>query len=257
VFVSATNAFDLWAETTIAVSGEDLEGVTLVLQPGMTVSGRLQFDGSGQTLPEDLGAVRVALSPPPSSGVSFGIPPAQVNADGTFAFEGVAPGSYLVSASGPGMTPVTGPGRPAPAWVLNSVLSGGRDVTDTPLEIGANQNVADLVVTFTDRVTELSGRLLDGAGRPAPEYYVLVFGANPQHWRQGSRWLRPPTRPGSDGRFSLAGLPPGDYYLAALPEFEQSEWHTPAFLQEVVPGAIRLSLAEGEQKVQDIRLAGG
>jgi hypothetical protein len=255
VFVSPTSPFDLWAETTIAVSGEDVEGLSLVLQPGMTVSGRLQFDGQNGTVPEDLTAVRVMLSPPPASGVSFGIPPVQAAPDGTFTFDGVAPGSYLLSATGPGMT--TGaPGR-SPAWMLRSALSGGRDVSDAPLEVGPGQNIADIVVTFTDRVTELSGRLLDGADRPAPEYYVLVFGTNPQYWRQGSRWLRMPTRPGSDGRFSLAGLPPGDYYLAALPEFEQNEWHTPAFLQEVVPGAIRLTLAEGERKVQDIRLAGG
>jgi hypothetical protein len=128
---------------------------------------------------------------------------------------------------------------------------------DMPMDVRAQQDVSDLVVTFTDRVTELSGSLVDGLGRPAPEYYVIVFGTDARHWWQGSRWLRQPTRPGTDGRYSVTGLPAGNYYLAALPEFDQNEWHTPGFLEQVVPGAIPITLAEGEHKTQDIRLAGG
>jgi hypothetical protein len=55
----------------------------------------------------------------------------------------------------------------------------------------------------------------------------------------------------------VVGLPAGNYYLAALPEFDRNEWHTPGFLEQVVPGAIPLTLAPGEHKTQDIRLAGG
>ena len=250
--------FDLWAEVTLTAAGEDVDGLTLVLQPGMTVSGQIRFEATSRTPPSDLSQVSVRLMPPPSAtGISMGVPPIQANADGSFSFRGVGPGSYVLTANGPGMNAVGRAGGPAPEWILRSAVTGGRDILDLPMDVRPQQDVSDLVVTFTDRVTELSGSLVDGAGRPAPEYYVIVFGTDARHWRQGSRWLRPPTRPGTDGRFRMTGLPAGDYYLAALPEFDQNEWHTPGFLEQVVPGAIPITLAEGEHRTQDIRLAGG
>jgi hypothetical protein len=253
--VTPAQMFDLWAEVTLTAAGEDIEGLSLVLQPGMTVSGQIRFEATSRTPPSDLSQVSVRLMPPPSAtGISMGVPPAQANADGSFSFRGVGPGSYILTASGPGMNPA---GRPAPEWILRSAIIGGRDILDMPMDVRAQQDVSDIVVTFTDRVTELSGSLVDGAGRPAPEYYVIVFGTDARQWRQGSRWLRQPTRPASDGRFRLTGLPAGEYYLAALAEYDQNEWHTPGFLEQVVPGAIRLALGEGEHKIQDIRLAGG
>jgi len=256
--VTPAQMFDLWAEVTLTAAGEDIEGLILVLQPGMTVSGQIRFETASRTPPSDLSQVSVRLMPPPSAtGISMGVPPAQVNADGSFSFRGVGPGSYILTASGPGMTPGGRAGGPAPDWILRSAITGGRDMLDMPMDVRAQQDVSDLVVTFTDRVTELSGSLVDGLGRPAPEYYVIVFGTDARHWWQGSRWLRQPTRPGTDGRYSVTGLPAGNYYLAALPEFDQNEWHTPGFLEQVVPGAIPITLAEGEHKTQDIRLAGG
>ena len=42
-----------WASTEIDVSGSDISGVTLVMQPGMTMSGRVQFDATSARPPAD------------------------------------------------------------------------------------------------------------------------------------------------------------------------------------------------------------
>jgi hypothetical protein len=63
------------------------------------------------------------------------------------------------------------------------------------------------------------------------------------------------TRPGLDGRFVIRDLPAGNYLLAALIDFDPDEWQAPEFLELVAPAALRLSLAEGEQKVQNIGIA--
>jgi hypothetical protein len=238
---------DLWAETKLTVAGSDLTNVSLVLRPGMAVAGRVQFETTSAARPE-MTRVSVNFSPPPTSGVTLGVPAVQAQADGTFSTKGVAPGRYFVSATAPGSSGT------APTWFLESVTAGGRDVLDTPLEIEAQRDVTDVVVTFSDRVTELTGQIVDSAGQPVPQYYVGVFPVNQSQWRRGSRWLRVPTRPGTDGRFRMAGLPPGEYFLAALSQFDQSEWFTPAFLEQVAPGAIRVTLAKGEKKVQDVKL---
>ena len=58
----------------------------------------------------------------------------------------------------------------------------------------------------------------------------------------------------SDGRYSFSGLPPGEYYLGAIGDFEEHEQATPEFLQQVVPGAIRITIGEGEKTMQDVKL---
>jgi len=63
---------------------------------------------------------------------------------------------------------------------------------------------------------------------------------------------------GADGRFTferIGGLAAGDYYLAAVTDLARTDHLDPVFLEQLVPGAIRLSLARGETRVQDIRIA--
>ena len=72
----------------------------------------------------------------------------------------------------------------------------------------------------------------------------------------GARRIRV-ARPGNNGSFRLVGLAPGDYYLAAIGDLDQTVLYAPAFLEPLVASAIRITLAEGEKKVQDVRIAGG
>jgi hypothetical protein len=239
---------DLWAETKLVVSGSDVSNLALVLQPGMTLGGRVQFESASATVP-DASRVSINFSPSSTTTVSIGIPSMQAKADGTFSAGGAAPGQYFVSATAPGTT------GPAPTWYLKSVTAGGRDVLDHPLVVEPQRDVTDLVVTFSDRVSEVNGRIVDGAGEPAAQFYVGIVPADRAQWRRGSRGLRSPIRPASDGQFRIAGLPPGDYFLTALTAFDVNEWYTAPFLEEAVAGAIRIVLGEGEKKTQDVRLA--
>ena len=117
--------------------------------------------------------------------------------------------------------------------------------------------MSDVLLTFTDQTTEIGGRLVDGANRPAPEYFVFVFPTNRSFWFQGSRRMRPPTRPANDGGFRVLGLPPGEYYVAALTEFDQNDLYDASFLEQLIPAAFKITLAEGEKRTQDLRIAGG
>ena len=73
----------------------------------------------------------------------------------------------------------------------------------------------------------------DRGGRAATDYYILVFSSDRKHWTPGSRRVRM-TRPATDGSFSVKGLPPGEYFLAALTDLETGEWNDPALLEQLV-----------------------
>jgi hypothetical protein len=84
----------------------------------------------------------------------------------------------------------------------------------------------------------------------------VIFPADQELWAPQSRRIQA-VRPGADGAYLIRNLPAGNYLLAAVDDVEPGEWFDPAFLQRLAPSAIRLAIADGEQKAQDIRVGGG
>jgi hypothetical protein len=139
-------------------------------------------------------------------------------------------------------------------WALQAATVDGRDVLDTPFEIRAGSTPPPIEVHFTNRLTTLTGMFSDQSGRPISDYSLIVFPTNPDRWSQNSRWMRAPSRPSSDGRFEFTGLPPGEYYLAAITTYDPQEWYTRPFLESVLPGAIKITLTDGQTTTQDLRV---
>lgn len=254
----------LWASTDVSVSGRDVSDLTLTLQPGMTISGRLAFDAATAQPPSDLTTARLNLVPSDGQSV-MGPLPEQVDASGNFTITGVVPGRYTLRANltgaGRGGARFGGAAAAAPvasqssaAWTLESAVANGREVLDFPLDIEPNQNLSGVVVTFTDRVQELSGTLQDALGRPTPDYTIILFSAENRYWVPQSRRILS-TRPSTEGTFTFRGFPAGQYRLAAVTDAEPGEWFDPAFLTQIVPASMPVRVDEGERKTQDIRLA--
>jgi hypothetical protein len=81
----------------------------------------------------------------------------------------------------------------------------------------------------------------------------VAFAADQQFWTPQSRRIRQ-TRPASDGRFSITGLPAGEYQIAALTDVEPGEWFDPAFLAQLVPAAVRVTMRDGGTITQNLRI---
>jgi hypothetical protein len=237
----------LWASAQIAVDAEPVTGVAIALQPGLTISGRVRFEGTTLRPPADLKSIRVNASPVDSrSTVSF--PPDGVNAgpDGRFSIAEVTPGRYRLTASFPGS------GRPG-GWLLKSIVAGGQDALDSPFTLQPNQHVLDATITFTDRLAQVAGTLQDGSGGAGPDYTVVLFPEDPRLWSRQSRRIQG-VRPSADGTYAVRNLPAGTYLIALVDDLEPDEWFDPAFLQRLAPAAVKVTIADGERKVQDLRL---
>jgi hypothetical protein len=259
----------LWARADVTVNGQDTPPMVLTLQPGMTVGGRIDLEG---TAPSgfDFTRVRLTLAPRGSQGfdVSGPVPPADVDASGHFTMTGIAPGSYTLSGGvvtagqtalgrgglGRGETAAAGSPGDGP-WFLKSAVINGRDTLDFPLEVGPGEDLSSLTVTFTTRSQQLTGTIQNASGRPVPDFTIIVFPSDSRYWLPQSRRIAS-SRPGTDGQFSFRNLPAGDYRMTAVTDAEPGEWYDPAFLTQLLPASIPIALAEGEKKVQDIRVAG-
>jgi hypothetical protein len=128
----------------------------------------------------------------------------------------------------------------------------GVDVLDSALEIAPNEDVTSAVLTFTDLSQTVSGTLQDATGRPAPEYTIVVFPADRTLW-SATRRIRT-TRPGTDGKFIVNGLPAGSYRIAALVDIAPNDTSEPSFFEELVPASVAFALRDGQTYVQDLRI---
>jgi hypothetical protein len=249
-----TSGPSYWAAADITADGSPQNNVVLTLQPGLTVSGRLEFKGTRLEAPTDFSRVRVNLSPAPRAGgggIQVGVPSTQVDETGRFTVSGVMPGRYQVNAFVPA-APGAGPGV---GWTLQSAVFKGRDVMDFTLDVAAGDEISGGVLTFTDQSQQISGMLQDQTGRPAPDYTIIVFAADKRYWVPQGRRIRT-ARPGTDGKFTVPNLPVGEYRLAAVVDIATGEANDPAFLEQLLQASVPITLAAGDRKVQDLRIAG-
>ena len=242
----------LWASADVSVSTADISGLSLPLLPGHSVSGQIRFEGLATPPPGVLNAVRIGLLPPEFSDMKPGtpirtivfVPPVAPRADGTFELRGLAPGTYFLSITGASTN-----------WWPLSAIAGDRDLLDGAIEIQRGVEIPRLTVTFTERRTGLSGLLQTASGTPMSDVFIVAFAADRRQWLPMARRIQA-VRPGLDGRYVMNDLPPGDYLIAAVADIDQDEWKDPAFLERLVPASIKVSIAEGEKKVQDLRIGG-
>ena len=240
-----TEPVRLWAMTDVAVDGRDVQNLVLTLQTGMTVSGRIAFEGTS-TIPADLSRLRVNVSPvnlPGAAGEFASNVAGRVDATGRFTVPGVVPGHYRVTASG------------AQGWRMSSSVVSGQDTLDFPIEVKPQQNVSGVVVTLTDKEAEVTGAIVNEKGQPAPDYTIILYAADREFWTPGSRRIFS-QRPGTDGQFTFRNMPPGDYRIAPVLDPEPGTWFDPAFLQQLDANALRVLIGAGEKKVQNLRISG-
>src|SRR5688572_3149955 len=131
-----------FASMPINVSG-DIDNLTIVTTPGVTVSGRVAYQG--QAPPKQ--NVQVTAAPLAGGPASIGalisakaLGGGRVNQDGAFELRGIAgPQMIRVQAMPTG-------------WALKSITLEGVDITDTGYDFRPGNNVTGIILTLTDRL---------------------------------------------------------------------------------------------------------
>jgi len=245
-----------YAQEQIDVTGVDLFGIHLALAPPITVSGKVVFDGAP---PGGDAQIQVRLDSAgraPAGSFARAIKPAD---GGEFSITNVTPGRYRLNAfvTVPNPGAVT-PGTAPPPWQVRSAVIDGRDALETPFEVVAGRTPSPAVVTLTTRLPQLTASITDKDGKAVPNMIFVLFSASRDHWTGSTtRRVRSITRPNDEGVYQFTSMLPGEYFLVVLNDLEPADLYEPAFLEQLIPAAIKITLAEGDKKVQNLRIAGG
>jgi hypothetical protein len=219
----------------VLVGGADISDLVLTMRPATPIRGRVTFEGAP---PRGVAPTAFVLRP---ALVNNGIAAVAQYRQGDWTFE-------IPALTGSGVIR----GDLPRGWFLKAVLLEGRDVTETVLDYETYQG-KPVEVVLTQAATEISGRAADAAGRAVTNYVAVAFPADSRRWTPLTRMIAS-ARPDQEGRFTLRGLPPGSYLVAAvdyLPTGQERETRT---LERLRAGATALTLKDQEVATVNLRL---
>ncbi|MCI0350574.1 MAG: hypothetical protein L0Z53_14215, partial [Acidobacteriales bacterium] len=206
---------------TVEVTNSDVNGIDLAV-PTLTkaeLRGRVSIEGD-PTASLDRISLQLMPADDDDNEKRYGFRRAQVNSDGTFAFQQVSPGTYAVATSG-GF-------RPGRGQYVKSVRFGTREVVETGFTVTEGTQPR-LEVVLSSATGRIEGVVLDDKEQPVGGVDVLAIPRGSQHIRRFGFRVS-----GTDknGGFVLPHLRPGQYRLYAFERSDYTDYRDDEFLSE-------------------------
>jgi carboxypeptidase family protein len=221
------------ARQALQVASENVDGLQLTPLPGGTIRGRVRMEASG-TARHDPSQVFLQLRPTDAddAGEAFSTL-AHVNPDGSFEWKDVPAGRYFVQIS---------EASAMPDCFLKSAAAGGRDVSDSGFGVSGGIAAIDLIASANGATVEgLAANQKDDLVADA----VVVAVPEARFRDRPDRFRKAVTD--QSGRFTLRGLPPGDYTLLAWESVDGEAYYNPEFLKAYVGRGKALHVNEGDR----------
>jgi hypothetical protein len=243
-------AMPMIARQSVQLTNANVEGVRLAPQSGGVIRGRLRVEANVNGRP-DPGQMFLVLRPADGDDDMMGAlaegdgfsPVAHVSAEGNFEWKNVPPGNYSVQISG---------ASTMPDWFLKLVMAGGHDGLDTGFNVSGGTVSLDLLASGNGAFAE---GVVTGRKDEAVAEVVVVAVPGVRLRNRPERYRKAVTD--QSGRFSLRGLPPGEYTLYAWESLEGEEYYSPEFLKRYEGQGKTLRLNEGERKSVQIKAIAG
>jgi hypothetical protein len=229
----------------LVVAGAEVN-VALTPSPGVQLGGTITLEAAGA--PPSNGFTSFRVMPVALGGAAAvaiagrGGRPGEPGQSGQFTINDVAAGVYMIRASAPR------------GWAVKSVYLDGREITDQPIEV-KSEPVTGLNVIFTDKISSVKGTVRDSRGNPAGDVTVIVFPSDDRLWFAQSRRIVT-SRTDAAGAYQLSAVPSGEYLIVAVEDVDQGEWFDPSYLDQIRSRAVKVRIEEGDQRTQDLKLAG-
>ena len=231
----------------VAVNGTVADDVVVQMSAGSTIACRVTFDGPPPAAPEGFAFSAEPADPDFRSLADNPVARGEPREDWTFEMRGLNGPRLVRLASAP------------PGWALKAVRVNGLDVTDAPLPFGTReQSLDDVEIVLTDRAAEIAGVVETDRHGMADDAAVVAFASDRTRWHRHSRFVAHADADRSRA-FTLRGIGPGEYYVAAIDRRDgidlDDRTDDAEFLESLITGAVRVTVAEGERTAVTVRLS--
>jgi Carboxypeptidase regulatory-like domain len=223
------------AREPIEVSDSDVEGVSLVIGPGIDLKGRIRVEGNAALDPSVLNM----WLQPREEVMYVGGGRQSIKPDGTFTVSNIADGDYQFEMFG----------LPEDFY-LKAARAGSTDVLASDFSVSRKQPPGALEVVLSTNGGRIDGRVLKEDKPFSGAAVVLV----PEEGRRKEERLYKSTSTDQDGQFSIRGITPGDYTLFAWETVEEGAYQDPEFLRPYKDRGKPIHVDEGSKLNSEMEL---
>ena len=218
----------------IDIGENDVEGLSLVIGAGATISGRVRWEGKPSLEREEL---QIAIRPAdlPLNWASS----ARVVSDQQFTLKDVGDGDFNVIVSGY-----------TKDCYVKDVEYGGTHSAEEKISVGKGGG-AQLLVTISSRGARVQGAVTDKDGLPATGVWVVAV---PDEARRTNFKLFKSHTTDQYGKFDLRGLAPGSYQIFSWTGIESNEWEDADFLKPFEDKGETVELHDEDVKTVNLKV---
>src|SRR5713226_3463156 len=199
------------ARQTLDIGDADVDGISLVLAPGMELKGRVLTEGNPHLNFTDWRVVLEPRDDPEMTSASVSVKP-----DGTFTFKNLGIEVYEVSVAG------------APEdFYLKAARLGNDNVLEAGLSLARGRQPGPLELVLSSAGGQIDG--IVGSKEQGFDGAIVVLVPEPRH--RGQARLYKTTTTDQYGHFTLRGIVPGEYKLFAWEDIEAGAYQDADFLR--------------------------
>jgi len=226
IFTESVMADRRVSQVAADVAGSDVDGLVITVGPGISIPGRLRVEG--ETLPAlgDLERLQVRLRSATGTTSNRHRP---VTADGLFRLENVSPGEYSTTIE---LLP--------PGYYVKEARLEDVNVLEQPLVIsGPVSRTLDVLLSRAGG--RVAGTVVDDRGQGVPGVQAVLVPAQRLRWR--TDLFRTATTDWA-GKFSITGIPPGDYSLLSWEALESFAYFDDGVLRQAEAAGTPVRIVE-------------
>ena len=237
IFTESVMADRRVTQVAADVAGSDVDGLVITVGAGTSIRGRLRVEGQALSAVGNLERVQVKLRPATTGTTSNQHRP--VTADGIFRLENVSPGDYVTTIE-----------RLPSGYYVKEARLDEVNVLEQPLVISGPVS-GTLDILLSRAANRVDGTVIDGRGQGVSGVQAVLVPAQRLRWRPD---LFRTANTDSAGRFSLAGIPPGDYSLFSWEALESFAYFDEQVLRQSEPAGTPVRVAESSTTTVQVRI---
>jgi hypothetical protein len=223
------------AEQDVDVVSADVDGLLLSVNTGVTIPGRIRWEGKPNIEKEGMS---VWLQPLQNR-FGIGSKKAEVDENSQFTLKEVSDGTYKLQINGL-----------AKDCYINEVKLGETVFPDVELRVrGAAGN---LEVTVSSRGARIDGTVLNEDSLPVPGVWAVAIPE--QLEKRKYKGLYKSISTDQNGHFEIHGLAPGKYKLFSWEGIQAGAWEDPDFLKEYEEKGQTIDVQEGGERSMELKL---
>ena len=237
IFAESVNADRRVAQIAADVTGSDVDGLVITVGAGASIRGRLRVEGQTLAALGSLERLQVTLRPT-TTGTTSNRHRA-MTADGIFSLDNVPPNDYFTSVQ-----PLP------PGYYVKAARLDQADALEQPLTIsGPVSGTLDVLVSRA--AGRIDGTVVDDRGQGVPGVEAVLVPAPRMRWRHD---LFRTATTDNTGRFSLPGVPPGDYTLFSWEALESFAYFDEDVLSRFAAAGTSIKVTESTTATAQIAI---